>query len=64
MVMNLDTARNLLHLGADANATVEKARSYGNGLKAESTLLHLAAWEGRLILILTRFSKQCVTSSI
>ena len=30
------TARNLLHLGADVNATVEKARSYGNGPKADN----------------------------
>lgn len=45
------TARNLLHLGADVNATVEKAGSYGNGPKADSTPLHLAAWEGHLPVV-------------
>jgi ankyrin repeat protein len=45
------TARKLLHLGADVNATVEKPRSYGNGPKADSTPLHLAAWEGHLPMV-------------
>ena len=34
------TARNLLYLGADVNATIEKVRSYMHGPKADSMPLH------------------------
>jgi len=45
------TARKLLHLGADVNARVENAGSNGDGPKADSTPLHLAAWKGHLPMV-------------
>ena len=45
------TARKLLHLGADVNVKVQKAKSNGSGLQAGLTPLHLAAENGHLAMV-------------